>query len=103
MQNQSTFHNVIPPVNQGNALHGVTPDLSPTMTPRNYDLPSASYVGSAYQAVPGLQYRMTFPGGVMGNMPLSGSPASVPPAIVNSQSAASSSVSGNSGGQVEGC
>ncbi|XP_057507673.1 RNA-binding protein BRN1-like isoform X1 [Actinidia eriantha] len=102
MQNQPAFHNVIPPVNQGNALHGVTPDLSPTMTPKNYDLPSASYVGSAYQAVPGLQYRMIFPGGVMGNRPLSGSPASVPPAVVNSQSAASSSVSGNSGGQVEG-
>ncbi|XP_057474524.1 RNA-binding protein BRN1-like isoform X4 [Actinidia eriantha] len=102
MQNQPAFHNVIPTVNQGNALRGVIPDLSPTMTPRNYPLPSASYVGSAYQAVPGLQYPMTFPGGVMGNRPLSGSPASTPPAIVKSQSAASSSVGGNSGGQVEG-
>ncbi|GFZ13693.1 RNA-binding protein-defense related 1 [Actinidia rufa] len=67
MQNQPAFHNVIPPVNQGNALRGVIPDLSPTMTTRNYPLPSASYVGSAYQAVPGLQYPMTFPGDVSGN------------------------------------
>ncbi|CAL5437094.1 unnamed protein product [Camellia sinensis] len=102
VQNQPAFHNVFPPANQGNVLRGVTPDLSPGMAPRNYGMPSASYVGTAYPAVPGLQYRMAYPGGMMSSRPLSGSPTSVPAAIVNSQSAASSSVGGSSGGQVEG-
>ncbi|THG15854.1 hypothetical protein TEA_023877 [Camellia sinensis var. sinensis] len=101
VQNQPAFHNVVPPVNQGNALRGVIPDLVPGMATRNYAIPPASYVGSAYLGVPGLQYPMAYPGGMMSNRPLSGS-ASVSPATVNSQSAASSSVSGSFGGQVEG-
>ncbi|KAL7172248.1 hypothetical protein ACSBR2_031860 [Camellia fascicularis] len=101
VQNQPAFHNVVPPVNQGNALRGVIPDLVPGMATRNYAIPPASYVGSAYPGVPGLQYPMAYPGGMMSNRPLSGS-ASVSPATVNSQSAASSSVSGSFGGQVEG-
>ncbi|KAI7990526.1 RNA-binding protein BRN1 [Camellia lanceoleosa] len=102
VQNQPAFHNVFPPANQGNVLRGVTPDLSPGMAPRNYGMPSASYVGAAYPAVPGLQYRMAYPGGMISSRPLSGPPASVPAAIVNSQSEASSSVGGSSGSQVEG-
>ncbi|KAI7983563.1 RNA-binding protein BRN1 [Camellia lanceoleosa] len=101
VQNQPAFHNVVPPVNQGNALRGVIPDLVPGMATRNYAIPPASYVGSAYPGVPGLQYPMAYPGGMMSNRPLSGS-ASVSPATVNSPSAASSSVSGSFGGQVEG-
>ncbi|KAL6952430.1 hypothetical protein U1Q18_041421 [Sarracenia purpurea var. burkii] len=58
-------------------------------------LSSASYVGAAYPTVPGLQYPMTYPGGMMSNRPLR-------PAIVNSLSASSSGVSGHSGGQLEG-
>ncbi|KAG5567648.1 hypothetical protein RHGRI_003000 [Rhododendron griersonianum] len=103
MQNQHVFHNAIRQVNQGNPLRGVTPDLSPNMSPRNYAVPSASYMGSAYPVVQGLQYPLAFPGGMMSSRPLSGSTASVPPSIVNSQSAASPSVSGSSGVQIEGC
>ncbi|XAR58491.1 hypothetical protein NMG60_11013899 [Bertholletia excelsa] len=95
-------HNVMSPVNQGNALRGVSPDLSPGMAPRNYALPSASFVGSVYPAVAGLQYPMAYPAGMMSNRPLGGSSASVPPATVSSPTGASSSVSGSSGGQVEG-
>lgn len=95
MQNQPAFRSIIPPVNQGNVLRGVTPNLGPSMPPRNFALPPARYVGSAYPAVPGLQYPVAYPGGMMSNMPLR-------PAIVNSPSAASSSVGGSSGGQVEG-
>ncbi|KAA8549217.1 hypothetical protein F0562_000901 [Nyssa sinensis] len=102
LQNQPAFHNMIPPVNQGNALRGVAPNLAPGMAPRNYAMPPASYMGSAYPAVPGLQYPMAYPRGMMSNRPLSGSPGSVSPAIGSSHSAASSSVSGSSGGQVEG-
>ncbi|KAG5514336.1 hypothetical protein RHGRI_035675 [Rhododendron griersonianum] len=95
MQNQPAFQNIIPPVNQGNALHGVTPNLAPGMPPRNYALPPARYVGSPYPAVPGLQYPVAYPGGMMSSRPLR-------PAIVNSPSEASSSVGRSSGGQVEG-
>ncbi|XP_059660561.1 RNA-binding protein BRN1-like [Cornus florida] len=102
MQNQPAFHNMIPPVNQGNALRGVTPDLAAGVAPRNYAMPPASYVGSAYSAVPGVQYSMAYPGGMISSRPLSGSISPVPPASLTSPSAASSSVSGSSGGQVEG-
>ncbi|XP_058210266.1 RNA-binding protein BRN1-like isoform X1 [Rhododendron vialii] len=102
MQNQHVFHNAIRQVNQGNPLRGVTPDISPNMSPRNYAVPSASYMGSAYPVVQGLQYPLAFPGGMMSSRPLSGSTASVPPSIVNSQTAASPSVSGSSGVQIEG-
>ncbi|KAL6978445.1 hypothetical protein U1Q18_020113 [Sarracenia purpurea var. burkii] len=101
LQNQPAFHNIIPPVNQG--MRGVAPNLSPVMAPRNYALPSANYMASAYPALPGLQFPMAFTGGMMSNRPLSGSPASIPLGIVNSEGAASSSASGSSGGQVEGC
>ncbi|XVF32678.1 hypothetical protein REPUB_Repub17cG0103400 [Reevesia pubescens] len=101
-QNQPAFHNMIPPVNQGSALRGITPDLAPNIAPRNYAMPPASYVGSAYPAVPGLQYPMAYPGGIMSHRPLTGSPGSVPQANTSSNSSSSSSIGTNSGGQIEG-
>ncbi|XP_021906856.1 RNA-binding protein BRN1 isoform X1 [Carica papaya] len=98
MQNQPAFHNMIPPVNQGNALRGMSPDLAP----RNYAVPPASYVGSAYPGVPRLQYPMAYPGGMMGHRPLSSSPGAVPPAVANSSAATSSGAGTSSGVQVEG-
>ncbi|CAI9774318.1 unnamed protein product [Fraxinus pennsylvanica] len=83
VQNQHAFNNLIPPVNQGNAV-------SPT-----------SFLGSPFQALPGIQYPMPYPGGITSNRPFSGSAGSISPAT-NSQSAASSSVNTSSGGQVEG-
>ncbi|KAJ0054095.1 hypothetical protein Pint_01079 [Pistacia integerrima] len=102
MQNQHAFHGIIPPVNQGNAIRGATPDLSPNMGPRNYAIPPASYVGSGYPNVPALQYPMAYPGGMLGHRPLSSSPGSVTPTGANSNSAASSSPGTSSGGQLEG-
>ncbi|KAJ9187717.1 hypothetical protein P3X46_003141 [Hevea brasiliensis] len=103
LQNQPAFHSMISPVNQGNALRGgIRPDLGPGMTPRNYAMPPASYVGSAYPAVPGIQYPMAYPGGMMSHQPLSGSPSTVPAAIASSNSATFSGVSSNSGSQLEG-
>ncbi|KAI9118930.1 hypothetical protein K1719_009605 [Acacia pycnantha] len=49
MQNQPGFHNMMPPMNQGNALG---PELGPNMNPRNYHVPHGSYYGS-YPPVPG--------------------------------------------------
>ncbi|XP_043709679.1 RNA-binding protein BRN1 isoform X1 [Telopea speciosissima] len=103
MQNQPGFHNMLPPVNQGNAVRGITPDLGPGMAPRSFaTMPSASYIGSAYPAMPGLQYPMAYPGGMMSQRSLSTSHGSMPSSISNSNSATSSSVSTNSGAQVEG-
>ncbi|KAG2697249.1 hypothetical protein I3843_07G097100 [Carya illinoinensis] len=102
MQNHSGFHNIIPTINQGNALRGVTPDLGTNMTPRNYAMPPASYVGSAYHGIPGLQHHVAYPGGMMSHRPLSASLGSVPPAVVNSNPTASSNTGKSSGGQVEG-
>ncbi|PKI59437.1 hypothetical protein CRG98_020196, partial [Punica granatum] len=94
MQNQ--FHNMIPPVNQGSgALRAISPELAH----RNYSMPTASYMGSAYPAVPGLQYPMAYPGGLMGHRPFSGSAAST---VADNNSASSSSVSQSPGGQSEG-
>ncbi|KAK6940904.1 RNA recognition motif domain [Dillenia turbinata] len=101
VQNQPGFQHMIPSVNQGNALRGISPDLATGMGPRNYGLPSGSYIGSGYPGVPGLQYPMAYHGGIMGHRPLS-SPGSVTPPTASSQPATSSSVSPSSGGQVEG-
>ncbi|KAK2990560.1 hypothetical protein RJ640_019840 [Escallonia rubra] len=102
VQNQHAFQNLISPVNQGNALRGATPDLRPGMSPRSYTMPPASYMGSTYPAVPGVQYPIAYPGGLMSNRPLSGPTSPVTPAVDNSHPAASSSVSKSPGGQVEG-
>ena len=95
MQNQLPFHNMVSPVNQGNALRGVRPDLSTGTSPRNY-------VGSGYPAVPNLQYPAAFSGGVTNNRPLNSSPASVPSTVTTSPSGTSPGGGSSSGGQVEG-
>ncbi|KAK8509883.1 hypothetical protein V6N13_093724 [Hibiscus sabdariffa] len=102
MQNQPAFNNMIPSVNQGNSLRGITPDLASNISPRNYAVPPTSYVGSTYPAVSGPQYPMAYPGGIMGHQPLTGSPGSVPQANASSNSSLSSPVGANSGGQIEG-
>ncbi|GLT62767.1 hypothetical protein SLA2020_353770 [Shorea laevis] len=101
LQNQHAFHNMISPVNQGSALRGITHDLAANMGPRSYAMPPASYVGSAYPAMPGLQYPMTYPGGMMGHRPLS-SPGSVALPNANSSSSVSPGAGSSSGSQVEG-
>lgn len=83
-------------------MRGVIPDLSSGMAPRNYPVSPGSYVSSAYPAIPGAQYPLTYPGGITSNRPLGGSPSSLSPSTANSQLAASSSVSTSSGGQMEG-
>ncbi|KAE9615855.1 putative paraneoplastic encephalomyelitis antigen [Lupinus albus] len=99
MQNQPGFHNMMPHMNQGNALR---PDLSPNMNPRNYRFPPASYVGS-YPAVPSVQHPMAYPGGMISPRPMSCSPGSVSPVGGNSISSTSSGAGKHSGGgQVEG-
>ncbi|XP_041016720.1 RNA-binding protein BRN1 isoform X2 [Juglans microcarpa x Juglans regia] len=90
MHNHSGFHNIIPTINQGNALRGVTPELGTNMAPRNYAMPPASYVGSAYHGIPGLQHHVAYPGGMMSHRPPSASLGSVPPAVMNSNPTASS-------------
>ncbi|KAK8570189.1 hypothetical protein V6N13_002886 [Hibiscus sabdariffa] len=99
MQNQPAFNNMIPP--QGSSLRGIAPDLASSISPRNYAVPT-SYLGSAYPAVPGLQYPMAYPGGIMGHRPFNGSPGSVPQTNASSNSSSSSPVGANSGGQIEG-
>ncbi|XP_034691690.1 RNA-binding protein BRN1 isoform X2 [Vitis riparia] len=102
MQSQAAFHNMIPPVNQGSAMRAISPDLARAVAPRNYAVPSASYMGSAYPALPGLQYPMAYHGGIMSHQPLSGSPGSRPPTMMTSNSPTNSGAGASSGGQVEG-
>ncbi|XP_054800087.1 RNA-binding protein BRN1-like isoform X2 [Prosopis cineraria] len=91
MQNQPGFHNMMPRLNQVNALQ---PNLGPNMSPRDYPLRHANYVGS-YTAVPALQHP--YPGRMIGPRHLSSScPA------WNSDSATSSGGSQVSKSQVEG-
>lgn len=103
LQNQHTFPNLVPPLNQGTAVRGVTPDLSSGLGARNFTMPPASYVGSAFPAVPGVQYPIAYPRGIMSNRQVGVSSGSVSPSTANIQSAASSSVNTSSGGQAEGC
>ncbi|QHN84659.1 RNA-binding protein [Arachis hypogaea] len=99
MQNQPGYHNMMPHMNQANALR---PELGPNMNPRNYHVPPASYVGS-YPAVPGLQHPIAYAGGMISPRPMSSSPGSISPAGGNGNSGtSSSSASKSSGGQVEG-
>ncbi|MCD7468026.1 condensin subunit [Datura stramonium] len=93
VQNQPSFQNMVPSINQGGTLSGVAPGLTPGITPRNYAMSPGSYLASAYRAVQGLQYPMRYPGGITGYLP---------PYVANRHSAASSSVGSNTGGQVEG-
>lgn len=102
LQNQHAYHSMIPPVNQGNALRGTAPDLAPSMGPRNYAMPPASYMGSAYPGVPGLQYPITYPGGMLSPRPLGSSPGSLTPTGTSSNPASSSYAGTSSGSQIEG-
>nr|XP_043610095.1 RNA-binding protein BRN1-like isoform X2 [Erigeron canadensis] len=88
-QNRLSFPNVILHANQGNPLRGGTP--------RNYAVPPARFLGSAYPAVPGAQYPLTYPGGMM-----SGPPSPVPPLVANNFAATSSNASSSPGDQIEG-
>ncbi|CAN1354302.1 RNA-binding protein BRN1 [Linum perenne] len=63
---------------------GIRPDISPNMAPRNYGVPPASYVGSAYPPSPGLQYSMPYPGGMMSHH--RPSPSSMSQQVGNSSS-----------------
>lgn len=83
------MHYRLPPINQGNAIRGATPDLSSGMPPRNY-------------AYPAIQYPLTYPGGILSNRPLGSSSAPLSPSNANGQTAASSSINASSGGQNEG-
>lgn len=102
MQNQAGFQNMIPSVNQGNTLRGVAPDLPPNVGPRNYRIPHASYVGSGYPAMPGLQYPMAFPRGLTSPRPLGGSSGSMSPTNSSGNLSVSAGVVSSSGGQIEG-
>ncbi|KAL7151298.1 hypothetical protein ABFS83_04G021600 [Erythranthe nasuta] len=93
-QNQHTFHNLVPPLNQGSAMRGVAP--------RNYAMSPASYVGYPYPALPGIQYPTNYPGRIINNRPYVGSSGSISPSTANTHSAASSSVNTSSRGQIEG-
>ncbi|KAG0501123.1 hypothetical protein HPP92_001195 [Vanilla planifolia] len=103
MQNQTGYHNVISPVNQGNTLHGVSPDLSTETPPTNFStIQSGGYAGSGYPAVPGLHYPIAYPGSLMNTMPLRSSHNPVQAVNGNISIASSSSTGAVSGGQIEG-
>ncbi|GAA0153325.1 RNA metabolism protein [Lithospermum erythrorhizon] len=101
VQTQHAFHNLIPPANQGNAMRGVRPNMSPGMGPRNYPITTAGYMRSAYHSIPGVQYPVPYPGGIISNRPLRASPGSIPPLSADSP-VASSSANITPGGHVEG-
>eukprot|EP00268_Persea_americana_P044457 TRINITY_DN4493_c0_g2_i2.p1 TRINITY_DN4493_c0_g2~~TRINITY_DN4493_c0_g2_i2.p1 ORF type:complete len:268 (-),score=40.28 TRINITY_DN4493_c0_g2_i2:451-1254(-) len=101
MQNHPDFHNVITPA-QGNAYRGITPNLATGMAPRNFGSMQSSYMGSAYPAVPGLQYPIAYPGGLMNHRPLVGSHGSAQLAMANSNPTTSSSATTSSAVQTEG-
>ncbi|KAL8167714.1 hypothetical protein V2J09_009213 [Rumex salicifolius] len=98
--NQSPYQNMVPALNQGNALHGVRPDISSAVTQRGYGLPSPSYVGSGYPA--NMQYPIPYPSGMIPQRS-STSPGSLPPSVVpNSPSTASPDPSLSSKNHIEG-
>ncbi|PWA67194.1 RNA-binding protein-defense related 1 [Artemisia annua] len=79
---------------------GQNPNSLPR-TPRNYAVPPNGYLGSPYPVVPGAQYSVAYPGGMINNRPLSGPPSPVPPAVANNL-ATSSSIGSSPGDQIEG-
>ncbi|MQM06047.1 hypothetical protein Taro_038866, partial [Colocasia esculenta] len=103
MQSQPGFSNMVSPVNQGNAVRGVNPAMSPGAVSRNFaPLQTAGYISSPYPGVPGLQYPMAYPGGMMNHRPLAHSHGSVQPTTINTNPTASSSINAGSGSQIEG-
>ncbi|XP_066307919.1 RNA-binding protein BRN1-like isoform X1 [Miscanthus floridulus] len=101
MQNQGPFQNMVQPLNQGNSIRGVNPELSPSSVQRSFN---AMQLGSPYPAIPGMQYPGSYPGGPMNNCPFGNSHNSISIRVPNSNAnpAISSSPSSNAGGQVEG-
>jgi CUG-BP- and ETR3-like factor len=99
MQNQATFQNMVQPVNQGNSLRGVNPELSPSSVHRSFN---AMQLGSPYPAVPVMQYHGSYPGGFMNNRPFGNSHSTMKVPSANANSAIPSSPSSNVGGQIEG-
>ncbi|KAJ0786122.1 hypothetical protein HanOQP8_Chr02g0051581 [Helianthus annuus] len=89
VQNQPAFTNLSP--TQASALRAGSP--------RNFAVPPASYMGSAYLTVPRLQYPLAFSGGIR---PFSGPSSPVPPEAANNHVATSSTVSGSAPDHVEG-
>ncbi|KAI3773111.1 hypothetical protein L6452_04310 [Arctium lappa] len=89
VQNQPPFTNLTP--NQANALRGGSP--------RNYAVSPAGYMGSAYPAMPRVQYPLAYPGGMR---PFSGPPSPVPPEVAKNHAATSSTVSASATDHVEG-
>ncbi|KAK1315896.1 hypothetical protein QJS10_CPA05g00545 [Acorus calamus] len=84
MQNRPGFHNLIPPGNQGNALHGGPPDLVSTMAPRSFAaMQSNGYMGSAFPALPA-------------------QPVSMSSDLTNASTISNSSITMGSGDQIEG-
>ncbi|KAG1371189.1 putative RNA-binding protein BRN1 [Cocos nucifera] len=103
MQNQAPFNNMIPPVNQGNTICGISPDLSPGTVPRNFvTMQSAGYMGSGYPAMPGVRYPLAYPSGMMGHRPSGNSHGSVQLLNTKSNPASSSSTKTSPRGQAEG-
>ncbi|KAK1291820.1 hypothetical protein QJS10_CPB17g01477 [Acorus calamus] len=107
MQNRPGFHNLIPPGNQGNVLHGGPPDLVSTMAPRSFAaMQSNGYMGSAFPALAGFQYPLAYPGGMMSNRPLGNShgaaqPVSMSSDLTNASTISNSSITMVSGDQIE--
>ncbi|KAK1318451.1 Flowering time control protein FCA [Acorus calamus] len=107
MQNQPGFHNLVSPGNQGTALRGVPPELVSTVGPRNFAaMQSTGYMGSAYPALPGLQYPLAYPGGMMSNRPLGNSQGAAHSVasssdLTTASTISSSGISTGSGGQIE--
>ncbi|CAD6234981.1 unnamed protein product [Miscanthus lutarioriparius] len=101
MQNQGPFQNMVQPLNQGNSIRGVNPELSPSSVQRSFN---AMQLGSPYPAIPGMQYPGSYPGGPMNNRPFGNSHNSISIRVPNSNAnpTISSSPSSNAGGQVEG-
>ena len=60
LQNQGPFQNMVQPLNQGNSIRGVNPELSPSSVQKSFN---AMQLGSPYPAIPGMQYPGSYPGG----------------------------------------
>ncbi|XP_066307921.1 RNA-binding protein BRN1-like isoform X2 [Miscanthus floridulus] len=58
MQNQGPFQNMVQPLNQGNSIRGVNPELSPSSVQRSFN---AMQLGSPYPAIPEFQIQMPIP------------------------------------------
>ncbi|PKA62271.1 Flowering time control protein FCA [Apostasia shenzhenica] len=103
MQNQAGYHNIVSPVNQGNAARGVSHGLSPGTVPRNFStMQSAGYVNTRYPGVPGLQYHLPYHGGMISPRLLGNPQSPVHVSDVNSSAAPASTASTSSGSQIEG-